>query len=472
MLRDILGHFVDIVKELFSKEEIWIILLLLVLGGLILVFIPSFNLWAIIKAILDFLLLTWWFWLFLLLFPPFRSLWLFWRQELFKNSMNYVVLELKIPRELKKTPRAMEQVFASLAALRNQPMNFQAKYINGEIPRWFSFEIVSREGEGEIHFYVRARDTQRNAIEAAFFSQYPGLEINEVEDYAASLPKTLGELYERGLDIGGTELLLNKEEIYPIKTYSEFEDPEEDRYIDPISSLIEILSKAKRDDFVAVQVLASPAKLKWPDKFKESVEELREPVTKEVPSDAEEGGTRKIPIGRTPGQADVLEAVENNLSKPAFDTLIRLISIGPKNTLDWRNLFGSMAGFFNQFNSLQLNSFKQNFAVATSTTPWAWPHVSTQKRAEYRKHRMLTNFLKREVPPETDMGKLVTSYIFNSNFSSQRFLLNTEGLATLFHPPTTYVLTAPHLKHTESKRTGPPAGLSIFGEEEEIEKFK
>jgi hypothetical protein len=50
--------------------------------------------------------------------------------------------------------------------------------------------------------------------------------------------------------------------------------------------------------------------------------------------------------------------------------------------------------------------------------------------------------------------------------------MNVEGLATLFHPPTSVVLTAPHIRRVESRKTGPPAGLAIFGEEGEIEKYK
>ena len=50
--------------------------------------------------------------------------------------------------------------------------------------------------------------------------------------------------------------------------------------------------------------------------------------------------------------------------------------------------------------------------------------------------------------------------------------MNVEGIATLFHPPTAVVLTAPHVKRVESRKVGPPAGLPIFGEEEELEKYK
>ncbi|MDP2705865.1 MAG: hypothetical protein Q8O49_01520, partial [bacterium] len=67
---------------------------------------------------------------------------------------------------------------------------------------------------------------------------------------------------------------------------------------------------------------------------------------------------------------------------------------------------------------------------------------------------------------------LLTSHIFNSNFLHKPFIMNVEALATLFHVPTSVILTAPHLKQVESRKTGAPRGIAIFGEEEDIEKFK
>jgi hypothetical protein len=49
--------------------------------------------------------------------------------------------------------------------------------------------------------------------------------------------------------------------------------------------------------------------------------------------------------------------------------------------------------------------------------------------------------------------------------------MNIECLASIFHPPTAGVLTAPHVHRVESKKAGPPAGLAIFGEEGDIESF-
>ena len=135
------------------------------------------------------------------------------------------------------------------------------------------------------------------------------------------------------------------------------------------------------------------------------------------------------------------------------------------------NFSKGLIGAFSQYSSLNINSLKQNRNMGTRIDPWQWPHVFAKKRSEYRKQRILFNYRKRETPLETWMGKFISSHPFNLNFHSKRFVLNIEGLASLFHPPIKMVLVAPHIKRLESRKAGPPAGLPIFGEEEEIKKY-
>ena len=70
------------------------------------------------------------------------------------------------------------------------------------------------------------------------------------------------------------------------------------------------------------------------------------------------------------------------------------------------------------------------------------------------------------------MGKVMTSKFFNWNFKAENFEMNTECLATVFHPPGYLALTGPHVKRVESRKGGPPAGLAIFGGEENVEKLQ
>lgn len=408
-----------------------------------------------------------------ILLVVFRSTWLYWRNELFKKAIKWTLMEIKVPREIRKSPRAMEQVLASIHALRNVPSDISERYWIGEVTRWYSLEIVSFGGE--THFYIRFYHKQRSLIESSFFAYYPDVELAEVDDYTDRLPQSIPEMYTQGYEIWGTEMMLAKPEAYPIKTYPNFEAIDEEKKFDPASTFLEVLGKVKKEEIVGIQILIAPKAHQWKDRWTGLVEKLREASMKKVKSQVgQTGEIREFAraLARTPGETEVLKAVEMNLSKPAFDTLIRFMYLSPKQLFYDSFARRGLAGAFNQYSALDLNSFVQNYRMGTRTRFWQWPHIFPRKRNEVRKQRLLWNYHHREVPPETFVGRLITSNLLHLNFSSRMFAMNTEAIATLFHPPSYFVLTAPHIKRVESRKTGPPAGLAIFGEEEQIEKFK
>ncbi len=472
MLKHFFKEVGSFIEELFTKEETWFLLALAGLTGVILV--PFIGLNDIIRAVLYFLGLTWWLWVFFVMFYLFRETWLHWRQEIFKEDSEWVLLELKVPRLIEKSSRAMEQVLSAIHALGNSPGNFHDKYIDGETPRCFSFEMVSIDGS--IHFYVRTYEKLRNLVEAAFFSYYQDLDIIEVPDYVDRFPRKVWEMYKKGLDLWGTEMKLDKDELYPIKTYADFEDEAEEKNLDPLSSFLEMLAKLKKDEILGIQFLSAPSSSEdWSEKWEDQLKKLREPDTRKVKGrPMPTGGNEEydMAIMRSPGQADILKAVEENLSKPAFKTLIRCIYVSSVANFSDSFARKGVASAFNQFTALNMNSIKANKPTSTLAMIWNPPHIFPKTRVEYKKARILLDYVKRDVPPELFIGRLINSFLMNWNFVSTRFNLNTKSLATLFHVPTSIVLTEPHLKHLESKKKGPPSGLAIFGEEEELDKYK
>ncbi|MFH1193131.1 MAG: hypothetical protein V1656_02325 [Candidatus Jorgensenbacteria bacterium] len=466
MIRDVLHHAGDVIAEIFKKEETWFLLLF---SGLSMWLLIAFfeKVWAAIQA---FLLFTWPIWLFFIILPVFVSLWLYMRQAKYKQDIKWVIMELKIPREVKKSPQAMEQVLTAIHSLRNAAGDIKEIYWDGEVTYWWSLEVVSFGGE--IRFFVRSAKGRVQLVKAAFFSYYPDVELEEIDDYTEQFPKDMTEVYGKQMDLWGTEMKLTGKAAYPIKTYEDFEHMEEEKQFDPISAFLEVLGRVRKEEIVGIQILIAPASPKWKDKFNSILEELKKPATATVKSSGgEEGGDKEMLIARSPGHIEVLKKVEENLSKPAFDTLIRFVYLSPKDGFSDTFPRMGLTGAFNQYSALNLNGFRGNNNVATRTRIWNWPHILPKVRVEYRKQRMLLNYRTREVPPETWMGRFVTSYFFNWNFGSERFLMNVKCLATLFHPPTAVVLTAPHMRRLESRRTGPPAGLPIYGEESEIERF-
>ncbi|MEK7212650.1 MAG: hypothetical protein AAB686_03155 [Patescibacteria group bacterium] len=448
----------------------------------------------ILETIGQIILRTWWLWAFLILRPLAASTWLFWRQEKFKDEIKWVLLEMRIPREVRKSPRAMEQVLAALHQLRNAPYDIREKWWDGEVTRWFSLELVSFGGE--LHFYVRVYHKQRNLLEAAFFSYYPDVELVEIDDYVNRIPANIQELYSQGYNVWGTEMVLRREDAYPIKTYEEFvESSEEEKQYDPIAAFLEVLGKVKKEEMVGIQLLIAPGDVvKWRKDWEHLVEELRQskghsqakskvytksefpgfilPAFSVVKTDTKDEPGFFKSFMRTPGETDVLKAIEENISKPAFDTLVRFIYLSPQTIFYDSYARRGLTGAFNQYAALDMNSFVPNYPTSTRTRFWQWPHIFHKVRNEYRKQRLLHNYRYRKNPVETWMGKLMTSHLFSWNFFSRRFSMNTECLATLYHPPIFLVLTAPHFKRLESRKAGPPAGLAIYGEETEIEKFQ
>lgn len=409
----------------------------------------------------------WWLWALIIVFVLAKSTWVFWRQQVYKNKQQYSFLEIHVPRETQRDPQAMVQVLSHINTLRNQASDIQEKYWQGEITDWFSFEMASFGGE--IHFFLRVPAKRKNIVEASFFAHYPDIEIREVPDYTQTLPATVDDLYARGMQMWGAEMVFTREDAYPILSYEHFKNPEEERELDPISTFLEVLGKLTSGEFVGIQFNASPASHTWGNKWHALLKKLQTP--QETPMKGAEGQMYTRFIMRSPGETDILEAIEDNLSQAAFDTTIRFLYMAPTSSYSETFARRGVAGAFNQYGSLNLNAFIRNFSVETRARIWYFPFVFPKTRVEARKQRLLLNYRKRAIPEETFMGKLLTSHPFSWNFASTAVTLSLKSLATLFHPPMQGVLLAPYIKRVESKRVAPPAGVAIFGEEGDIAQF-
>ncbi len=411
---------------------------------------------------------TWWFWLFIFSIFFLRSSWLAWRQQSFRKSQKYVICEIKIPREITRSPKAMDQLFMAVHQMQNGPANFGEKYFDGEVGRTFTFEMVSFSGE--IHFYVRFYHKYRGLIQGAFYSAYPDVELIEIEDYNLKFPKTYADLEAAGYDLWGTELQLTKKlDMYPIKTYVEFETMMEEAQFDPISVLVETMTKLKPGEFIGVQYIVDALEPRWVKEFEEDLNELKKPKMAEAPTEGEFGMMQF----RSPGETDVLKAVERKLSKPAFETMIRFIYISPKPTFYDSFPRRAITSTYNQYAANDLNSFKQNHKyVSPMAQIWYFPYVFSNTRNKLRKQRLWKKFCQRIFPSHIFMAKLLDSHPLSFAFHSETITLTADELATLYHPPTKIVLTAPHVERVVSKKGGPPAGLPIYGAEEELKQFK
>ncbi|MEK7553232.1 MAG: hypothetical protein AAB504_00880 [Patescibacteria group bacterium] len=422
------------------------------------------------------------------LFKIFEQVWLFYKQSLYKKAIKWTVLELRIPREVLKTPKAMEQFFINLHSLKNEPGNFLEKYTDGEVTLWWSLEIASLGGK--IHFYIRTPKKHRKMFEAGMHAQYPNIEIIETEDYLNKLPSSTKEFYESNENIFGSEFNLGKKDFYPIITYDHFFnqpaklDDQKQVIVDPLSALIEVLAGIHKEENVFIQILIAPLNDDWKNEGRDFVnkklgkEEKKKGGFNQIiyewtknflwaPTEYPVWSEPKEPAKKEPANISDYEAmkeIENKLSKHGFESLIRFLYIAPNSIYSTNFARKGILGAFNQYAS-SLNFFKNNPLVETRTR-WIYsPHVFVKQRVEARKQRLLYNFKNRLFPEKLSFGKFMTSHIFDFNNKSKTSVFVTSELATIYHIPAEQVLTSPHIERAESKKMGPPAGLPIFEEE-------
>jgi hypothetical protein len=264
-------------------------------------------------------------WLPVVMYMAAWKAWLNFAKSSYLLKLKPVVLEVKIPREITKSPRAMELVFTNMYISSGEVTFIHRAWYGGTRP-WFSFEMASFGGE--IHFYVWTAAAYRRVVETSIYAQYPEVEIVEVEDYMSKFH------YDPKIHTCrvGDYIYKNPDE-YPIKTYVDFEldkDPKEEHLVDPLATSFETLSNLKPTEQVWIQMLFRYDTKDgiiirkagdWKERVAKAVEKIRgEMVFKADPDD--KGFPRP-----TWKQNELMRAMERQLTKMPFQVGFRFAYI-------------------------------------------------------------------------------------------------------------------------------------------------
>ncbi len=367
--------------------------------------------------------------------------WVHYVQARYMANMKWVLLEVKVPKDVFKSPAAMEIVLNAL--YQSAAGNWYDKYWKGKVKDWFSLEMVSIEGQ--VKFFIRTTATYKNIIEAQLYSQYPDVEIHEVPDYTRYVDYRGGEGDWRMI---GIEYKLEKPDPYPIKTYIDYgldKDPKEEYKVDPLTSVIEYLGSVGKGEQVWIQIIVQAASKRyhkhsggmgdWKDEGKAVIDEIskRKETTKEgVP----------LNIRLTKGDQDVIAAIERSMGKLGFDCGIRALYLAKEDKLDMRNT-KALGGLFRAFSTNNLNGFglyHQSFGV-----DYPWQDFKDMRMNSFRK-------------------KHFEAYKYREWFHAPRrltpFVLTTEELATIYHFPGGVVQT-PTFGRIPSRKSEAPINLPI-----------
>ena len=387
-----------------------------------------------------------------LIYLSFES-WVSYKRKKFMNSLEWVLLEIIPPAEVTRSPLAMEMFILSLHQTGGEG-RWWDRNIDGKFRSWFSLELIS-EG-GRIRYFIRAEKKYRTSIESNLYAQFPGIEVlEEKDDYVD------GFYYDEDkFALDTAELELVKDDPYPIKTYVDYSLDQETEYeykVDPMAPVIEFLNSVKPNNSVWFQIIIRAHKKEdldftktfpsfskkvdlWTETGKKEIDEIRKKSFYEL----EDGESKKLTNQQTPGQKQLMAALDRSLSKYPFDTGIRLVAIGPKDDYDKGNK--GMLGVWKQYSSLELNGFKPGL---NPSYDWWFSDPFGRKIARQKKE-MLEAYKNR-------------NYFWKSDWKGRKrkhFVLNTEELATIYHF-LGKVSEAPSVAKVDARKAAPPANLPL-----------
>ncbi len=391
------------------------------------------------------ILSTIYIWLPIALVFIFWKIWVYYIRARYIDTLEWTLLEVKLPREIFKTPKAMEMALHTFHQTADG--HLIKKYWQGFVRTWFSLEVASFEGE--IHFFIRTQNFFRKLVEAQIYAQYPGVELVEVDDYTEDVPYG-----KPGSDwqLFGAEFDLSKEDAYPIKTYVDFgmiESLDEEQKIDPMTHFLELLGSLGSGEQMWFQILVQATKDRfakkgtwfkkedWKDQGNEIINKLMKRDKKKKEGEVQDWGAMTL----SPGERTIVEAIERSISKLGFDAGIRVIYLAKKDSFDAVNIAGLM-GSVKQYNTLNLNGFKP---VRSTNIDYLWQDFTGSKVAKM-KAKMFDAYIKR-------------SYFYHP-YQRKPMVLNTEELATIYHFPGK-VAETPTFSRIEAKKVEPPTNLPI-----------
>ena len=390
-------------------------------------------------------------WLPILLGVIFWRLWTVYTFVWAEHRHGHTLLEIRLPRELSKTPLAMELVLSTLHQTSGES-TFVERYWLGKRRPWFSLELVSLGGE--VRFFVWKRSFFKPIVENAIYSNYPEVEIYEVPDYARELR------YDRETTAAwGIEYKFTQPDPYPIKTYVDYaldkRGEKEEYKSDPITALLEYLGSCQKSGQIWIQILIQShkkdkpqkgslfGKVTWKDEAVALADKVlgRDPKTKVPLTKLGEFGFPASPI-LTDAEKHVAEAILRSVDKLAFNVGIRGIYIDKQETFKPVYIVG-LLGCLKQFNSVELNGLVPAIRWSYSFSyPWQFERLRTPRL----------------------MGKLIRYYreraYFHSPYRQRPLVMTTEEIATIFHFPGGVAAT-PTLGRVMSRKAEPPANLPI-----------
>jgi hypothetical protein len=456
-------EFLDAIEE--GIKEYWLWLIVAVICFLVFKYNQQYNIARWILPLIGLIILGRIAW----------KLWVHYVQQDFISGIDFVLLEIVPPREVLRSPKAME-LFITNALYHWSVKGGKEEYWQGAVWFWFSLEIASIDGQ--VHFYIRAPTRVKGLIETQMYAQYPQAQVKTVEDYTLAVDAITPNSSWNGW---GCEFKLTKPEAYPIKTYVDFgldNDPKEEYKVDPISPIVELFASLQKGEQMWMQIVITPSKKEYHTKgtifgkhnwIEEARLEMLKMLAPYTQLKKQDDGHYAKEI-RAPGFLDtVTKAMSTKTSKIGFDTGVRIMYVAKKDKFDMssrRNIRLILRQYerpdsneFYRVNSTQVDAFSSSFF---SLSPRKVMILADRMLHEYRERGFFHLPLRHMINNHnlTGIPLWIVKKFFLPYFHPPTFVLNVEEIATMWHFPG-QIMRVPSLERIESKEASPPTNLPI-----------
>ena len=345
-----------------------------------------------------------------------------------------VMLEVRVPRESGKKEDEPLKSYRDYVAVAEQLISsFSSFYENKLSMYWygqpvFSLEIVSKNKE--IIFFVGTPKSHQSTIEKQILSFYPSSQVEPSNDF---------KIFDANMKASIGVLDLNKQFIYPLRTYQELE-------ADPLANVTNSLLKLGDNVRASIQILVRPQSEMWRSAVGRATEQLqsgqsvsasRNPLVRAVhgigsaPKTVSQSINPEVnqqtpptqPSSMSPIKETQMQLIQKKGEKTGFDTQIRIVAVAPTAEIakeSVRNIYSSFA----QFNSPDRNGLKIIFPRA--------------------------------------IQKILPYYILRHFSRKHIMLLNSEEIASIFHFPS-FLVDTPGIRWFSAKRAPAPNNIPSDG---------
>lgn len=231
-------------------------------------------------------------------------------------SMNFVLLEIAVPKDNEVKIDAVEQMFSSLFSVKKGGWGQRFKS-----QQHLSLEIVAKKED--IRFYISCHKNTAELVEKLIAGTYSGVQVKQVDEY---------NVFYKEAAVDFAELSLKNPSFKPIKTYKELP-------MDPLSEITASMAKFGDNESAIVQIIISPAESSWSKMGHGFVSKLKK----------DESNPEKAKFSMNPQE---MEAITNKCNKPGFLTSVRIVCVAPNEVAAKSNL-SNLKSTFSQFTGSQ-----------------------------------------------------------------------------------------------------------------------